>query len=174
MNRAFRADARKRSQAVACRQMWVLAISFGGVFGFATAVTADITRATVEPILRLDLPGHTGEVRALAFSADSRRLVSGGRDKVAMVWTLGDPLEQPEQAGGGVEPPSRPTRNIARRRLREQVLRWQVARGTRGAIQAIAVAAAPAAQAAARETENEPGSVVAVAGSGAMGSTGEI
>ncbi len=174
MNRAFRADARKRSQAVACRQMWVLAISFGGVFGFATAVTADITRATVEPILRLDLPGHTGEVRALAFSADSRRLVSGGRDKVAMVWTLGDPLEQPEPAGGGAEPPTRPTRNIARRRLREQVLRWQVARGTRGAIQAIAVSAAPAAQAAARETENEPGSVVAVAGSGAMGSTGEI
>ena len=121
-----------------------------------TCLRADVTREAADPILRLDLPGHTGEVRALAFAADSSQLVSGGRDKVAIVWTLdGNELD----AGGDQ---NRATRNIAMRRLKERSLRWQVARGTRGAIQAIAVSrgAAP--------------SLVAIAGSGAMGSTGEI
>ncbi|MFM9058169.1 MAG: hypothetical protein ACKOSQ_03410 [Planctomycetaceae bacterium] len=113
---------------------------------------ADVARETVEPILRLDLPGHTAEVRALAFLRGSTRLVSGGRDKVAMVW---NPAAGPGAAAGAL------TRDIGRRRTRERVVRWQVARGTRGAIQALAVA---------------PGArpVVAIAGSGAMGSTGEI
>jgi len=39
-----------------------------------------------DPVLRVDLPGHTAEVRALAFFPGSSRLVSGGRDKVAIVW----------------------------------------------------------------------------------------
>ena len=116
--------------------------------------SADVARQTVDPILRLDLPGHTGEVRALAFTADSSHLISGGRDKVAIVWTLDD-----EAQDGGDD---RLTRNIARRRLKERALRWQVARGSRGAIQALAVSPA-----------GEP-PVVAMAGSGAMGSTGEI
>jgi hypothetical protein len=113
---------------------------------------ADVVREAVEPILRLNLPGHTSEVRALAFLPGSSRLISGGRDKVAMVW---NPV-----AGGG-EPAGPVTRDIGRRRARELVLRWQVARGTRGAIQALAIAPGP-----------RP--VVAIGGSGAMGSTGEI
>jgi WD40 repeat protein len=51
-------------------------------------VRADVVRESSDPILRLDLPGHTGEVRALAFTPDSARLISGGRDKLAIVWTL--------------------------------------------------------------------------------------
>jgi WD40 repeat protein len=119
-------------------------------------VRADVVRESSDPILRLDLPGHTGEVRALAFTPDSARLISGGRDKLAIVWTLDtDDLDVDGDDG-------RATRNIARRRLKERALRWQVARGTRGAIQAVAV------------SPGEGKSVVAIAGSGAMGSTGEI
>jgi WD40 repeat protein len=116
---------------------------------FAAAVPcakADVERETPDPILRLDLPGHTAEVRSLAFLPDGR-LVSGGRDKVAMIWDT-------REAGAG-------TRDIARARIRDRVIRWQVARGTRGVIQAVAV------------SPDRP-AVVALGGSGAMGSTGEI
>lgn len=112
----------------------------------ATVVRADVERETPEPILRLDLPGHTAEVRSLAFLPDGR-LVSGGRDKVAMIWDTRD------TAAG--------TRDITRKRIRDRVIRWQVARGTRGVIQALAAS-----------SEKMP--VVAIGGSGAMGSTGEI
>ncbi len=133
------------------------------------SVRADVAREGTDPILRLDLPGHTSEVRALAFFSDSARLVSGGRDKVAMVWNLGGlavedrlPANADETNAPGAEPTERRlTRDIARRRLRESVVRWQIARGTRGAIQALAVSAG-----------ERP--IVALAGSGAMGSTGEI
>ena len=133
----------------------------------ASSARADVAREGTDPILRLDLPGHTAEIRALAFFSDSTRLVSGGRDKVAMVWNLGgqvvgDRLPADDASGAAAEPPDqRLTRDIARRRLRESVVRWQVARGTRGAIQALAVSAGESP-------------LVALAGSGAMGSTGEI
>jgi WD40 repeat protein/uncharacterized caspase-like protein len=129
-----------------------LAMSFGG----GPPARAEIVREEADPILRLDLPGHTGEVRALAFTPDGSRLVSGGRDKVAIAWTLDDEGAADDAADG-----DRLTRNIARRRLKERAYRWQVARGTRGAIQALAVSAGA-----------KP--LVAMAGSGAMGSTGEI
>ena len=134
---------------------WLLA-SAAGLVAWAADARADIERSGADPILRLDLPGHTGEVRALAFTADSARLISGGRDKVAIVWTL-DPRGVPAEGEDG-----RTSRNIARRRLKERAVRWQVARGTRGAIQALAVSGG-----------KERG-LVALAGSGAMGSTGEI
>jgi len=134
---------------------WLISAVVGIVVGGAAA-RADIERFTADPILRLDLPGHTGEVRALAFSADSSRLISGGRDKAAIVWTL-DPAALQD-----IDDTDRTSRNIARRRLKERALRWQVARGTRGAIQALAVSSGTAR------------GLVALAGSGAMGSTGEI
>ena len=114
----------------------------------AAVANGDIVREEMEPSLRLDLPGHTGEVRALAFFPDGERLVSGGRDKVAIVWSLKDAADAAGTAGRAA-------------RQRERALRWQVSRGTRGAIQALAVSAGA-----------EP--MVAIAGSGAMGSTGEI
>ncbi|MFM8953035.1 MAG: hypothetical protein ACKOOF_08260 [Planctomycetaceae bacterium] len=119
----------------------------------AGELAAAVVREDVsEPVLRIDRPGHTAEVRALAFFPGSSRLVSGGRDKVAIVWNPAGP--RPEAAVPG-------TRDVGRRRSLERVLRWQVARGTRGAIQALAVSRG-----------ERP--LVAVAGSGAMGSTGEI
>ena len=145
---------RAKSFGAASRQV-MLGISWLMLAGQMLVVQADVTREASEPILRLDVAGHTGEVRALAFSADSTRLFSGGRDKVAIVWKIA-----PEEADDGGEP--RLSRDIARRRLKSRVMRWQVARGTRGAIQALATS---------------PGNdtrVVALAGSGAMGSTGEI
>jgi WD40 repeat protein len=151
----------RRNRAIAA----ILAATLAGCgFLAGVAARADVVREGTDPILRLDLPGHTAEIRALAFFPDSTRLVSGGRDKLAMVWNLGgqavgDRLPGPAEADDAAE--QRLTRDIARRRLRESVLRWQIARGTRGAIQALAVSA-----------EERP--LVAVAGSGAMGSTGEI
>ena len=41
-----------------------------------------------EPWLRIDAKGHTGAVRALAFTPDSSRLCSGGLDKNVEVWNL--------------------------------------------------------------------------------------
>jgi len=133
----------------------VLGICWLMLAGQMPAVQADVTREASDPILRLDVAGHTGEVRALAFSADSTRLFSGGRDKVAIVWKIAR-----GEAENGVG--ERLSRDIARRRLKSRVMRWQVARGTRGAIQALATSAG-------NDTR-----VVALAGSGAMGSTGEI
>lgn len=130
----------------------VLVAALAAVVAASAPLRADVTRETVEPILRLDLAGHTSEVRAVAFFPGSSRLVSGGRDKVAMIW---NPAAERVEAAGTL------TRDIGRRRTRERVLRWQAARGTRGAIQAVAVSA-------------DPRPLVAVAGSGAMGSTGEI
>lgn len=45
------------------------------------------------------LPGHDGEVRSLAFSADGKHLVSGGSDNVIKIWDLTYPLNSaPTQA----------------------------------------------------------------------------
>jgi len=115
--------------------------------------TRDIVRDDSDPSLRLDLAGHTGDVLALAFFPDGTRLVSGGRDKVALVWSLADAAAA--APGTGV------MQTLERARLRERALRWQVQRATRGAIQALAVSA-----------DDAP--LVALAGNGAMGSTGEI
>lgn len=142
----------KGSAAGMSRLLLAAVFAAGPAVSWPVLAWAAIGREEVDPILRLDLAGHTGEVRALAFFPDGSRLVSGGRDKAAMVWNV---------AGGADVGDGRSTRAIGRRRLRETVLRWQVARGTRGAIQALAVVPGP-----------RP--LVAIGGSGAMGSTGEI
>ena len=100
-----------------------------------------------EPWLRLNTAGHTGTVEALAFTPDSRRLCSAGLDKVVQVWDL------TALRGGQF-------RNLRRDFLRERTLRWQVARGPRGGIYALATA----------PTDG----LLAMGGYGAMGSTGEI
>lgn len=137
------ADRTRRRFAPFSYLVFVLAL--GGV------ARGEIGRDVVDPVLRLDLPGHTSEVRALAFLPDGR-LVSGGRDKVAMIWSR--PAPRPAGAAAG-------TRAIGRVPSRAGVIRWQVARGTRGVIQALAVS-------------RGEGPLVALAGSGAMGSTGEL
>ncbi len=74
-----------------------------------------------DPILRINAGGHTGGVRALAFTRDSKRLCSAGLDKVIQVWNL--------------EAVTRDLRGIY---LRERTIRWQVARSLRGSIYATA------------------------------------
>lgn len=96
-----------------------------------------------EPLLRINVGGHTGAVRALAFTQDSTRLCSAGLDKDVQVWNL--------TAMG---------RDLKRVFLRERVIRWQVARGLRGSIYALAAAPSDG--------------LLAVGGYGAMGSLGEI
>jgi WD40 repeat protein len=50
------------------------------------------------------LKGHQAEILALAFSADGKRLVSGGRDKTVRVWNVasGEELYQLQGHGGTV------------------------------------------------------------------------
>jgi WD40 repeat protein len=95
-----------------------------------------------EPWLRIDSGGHTAAVRALAFTSDSSRLLSGGLDKNVEVWNMAA------------------LRDLRRVFLRERTIRWQVARGMRGSIYALATA------------PDAP--LVAIGGYGAMGSLGEI
>lgn len=93
------------------------------------------------PWLRLNLRGHTGPIRALTFAIDGERIVTAGDDKSLVAWTAA-----PDRGGG----PARWTY--------ERTVRWQIQRGTRGRIYALA--AAP--------------EVIALAGEGAMGGNGEI
>lgn len=92
------------------------------------------------PWLRLNRPGHTAPLRALAFSDDGRRLTTAGDDKTLVVW-------------GQTTTPAG-----AARWSYERTVRWQIQRGARGRIYALA--AAPQR--------------VALAGEGAMGGAGEI
>jgi WD40 repeat protein len=122
-----------------------------------------------EPWLRIDSGGHTAAVRALAFTSDSSRLCSGGLDKNVEVWNLAA------------------LRDLRRVFLRERTIRWQVARGLRGSIYALA--AAPRVKGdspISADHTNTPGpgqssaeigtvpELLAVGGYGAMGSLGEI
>ena len=96
-----------------------------------------------EPWLRINAGGHLAAVEGLAFTPDSQRLCSAGLDKVVQVWNL-----------------AAVTRDLRRTFLRERVIRWQVARGLRGSIYALAVSPSDG--------------LLAMGGYGAMGSLGEI
>lgn len=92
------------------------------------------------PWLRLSQNGPTGPVLALQFSYDSRMLLAGGSDKQLHGWTLA-------RAQGA-----------AARWMYDDAVRWQVQRGPRGEIHAIAA------------TRDQ----IAFAGIGAAALTGEI
>ena len=149
--------ARSGGTAASWRGTGILALAGLASIVFIAAVgRADVTRQLPEPVLRLDLPGHTAEIRTLAFAPGGKRLISAGRDKKALVWRI-----EPAAAAPADGVPRTLTRDIGRRRVLERDLRWQLGRATRGVIQALAAA---------------PGesSLVAIGGNGAMGSTGEI
>ncbi len=100
-------------------------------------------RRVRDPILRICAGGHSGTIKALAFTPDSRRLCSAGLDKNVAVWNL-----------------RAISRDLRRVFLRERTIRWQVGRGPRGSIQALASA---------------PGDgLLAFGGYGLMGGLGEI
>ncbi len=92
----------------------------------------------VRPWLRMAMEGHTGTVRALDLHRSGETLFSGGDDKDLHIWRRSDFAK---------------TNWIHRR-----VVRWQVNRGPRGRIYAIA----------------SQGNEVAIAGHGASGRLGEI
>ncbi|MCL4195834.1 MAG: hypothetical protein KJZ87_29120, partial [Thermoguttaceae bacterium] len=102
----------------------------------AVAIVAD-------PQLQVNTGGHTAAVRAVDFSPDSARLFTGGLDKTVQVWNL-----------------TAITRDLRVSVLRERTIRWQIGRGPRGSIHALAVAPSDG--------------LVAIGGYGAMGSSGEI
>ena len=93
------------------------------------------------PWLQLHLKGHVGRIRTLAFSGDSARLCSAGDDKRTFVWG-------PTSTKPGGRSKWRYQRSIP----------WQIQRGTRGRIYALATS----------------GDLLAIAGHGAEGRMGEI
>lgn len=104
--------------------MIVLAAAAGDAPVSTDATQRDIIRVRQrQPWLRINAGGHTGAVRGLAFTFDGTRLCSGGLDKVVQVWNL-----------------RALPRDVRRIYLRERTLRWQVARGLRGSIYAVAAA----------------------------------
>lgn len=76
------------------------------------------------PRLVLNTFGPNGQTRSIAFSRDSRRLYTGGRDKVVHVWEVG---WNDRVRGPGAD-----------RLTYVRPLRWEITRGTRGQIHAIA------------------------------------
>ena len=111
------------------------------------AVERDLLRVRPEdeslPWLVMNTGGHTASVQGLAFAPDGKRLYSAGLDKVANVWDVTSAV-----------------RALRRTFLLERTLRWQIGRGLRGAINALAVAS------------ND--GLVAIGGYGATGGLGEI
>lgn len=93
------------------------------------------------PWLRLQLKAHVGRVRALAFTADSRRLCSAGDDKTVLVW-------------GQTGAPGLPVSDWRYQRS----IYWQIQRGNKGRILALATS----------------GARLAIGGHGATGGAGEI
>jgi len=126
----------------------ILLCALGSLPGARGQGVEDPTR----PFLQLNLPGHTASVKALAFvsepQGESQFLCSGGLDKVVQVWNMAKARDigiSPLRAGA---------------LLHERTIRWQVGRGPRGSI--FALAASPRQR------------LLALAGYGAMGGTGEI
>jgi WD40 repeat protein len=92
------------------------------------------------PWLRLNLRGHTANIRSIVFADDGNLLCSAGEDKSVQVWEK--PPLKPSEFGW----------------LHRRTIRWQIQRGNRGRIYALASSAKR----------------LAMAGEGAMGSLGEI
>ncbi len=128
------------------------AISIAAVVLFTLARlghTAD-TPLAGQAEVSINFEGHTGPVRAIAFTPDSELLCTAGMDKVVHVWRLPPRKFAPARA-----------KAILRQRWGDQkTLRWEIARGLRGSIYALAI---------------HPGSGrLAMAGYGSRGGTGEI
>ncbi len=104
-----------------------------------------------DPILCVNTLGHTAGVRALVFSADSKRLYSAGMDKVVQVWSFPDfPRAFPPATKGAFVEPWR----------KDVPIRWEIARGLRGCIYCLAM--------------HPRDEVLAIGGYGARGTAGEI
>ncbi len=85
-------------------------------------VVQQVDNAQQPPWLALNVPGHTADVRAIAFTPDSKRLCTAGLDKLVQVWNT-----------------SAAVRDLQRSWLLERSIRWQVGRGLRGSIYSLAV-----------------------------------
>lgn len=85
----------------------------------------EVTNQEDRPRLVLNTGGPIGVVWTLAFSPDSQRIYSGGFDKSVQVWGLHEQRSIRRTAGN--------TATLM------QTLRWEIARGVRGVVYAVAV-----------------------------------
>ncbi len=81
----------------------------------------DLLADNNRPILKLQLGGPTAPIRALQFSADSRQIFAGGDDKVLHVWAQQENGRQGDFSWNW-----------------QQAVNWQIYRGLRGSVHAIA------------------------------------
>ena len=95
---------------------WGVSLSLAVLLCLTTVTSGQEKGGT--PRLLLNTGGPVAPVRCLAFTADSNLLFSAGDDKSCRVWKIGED-------GSGVL---------------QQQLRWEIARGHRGAIHTMAVA----------------------------------
>jgi WD40 repeat protein len=75
------------------------------------------------PWLRIEAKGPTAPIRALAFTPDSQRIISGGQDKALTIWRNTPDAFRANQKEWGFE----------------RTIHWPIQRGHRGQIQTIAV-----------------------------------
>lgn len=99
------------------------------------------------PLLSLSARGPTATVRTLGFSSDSSRIYAGGLDKLVHAWDVTVPARSV-------------LRTAANRGVYVQSLRWEIGRGPRGSV--YAVAASPVDRR------------VAIAGYGARDASGDV
>jgi len=131
------------------------AVIFGTAWGGALLCCAGLVVAQDEtpiPHVAVNIDGHTAPVRAVAFSRDGQYLYTAGMDKVVQAWRL--PGAPGARRGVLVEEVADHAWSLTR------TIRWEVGRGLRGCI--YAMAASPA------------GDRLAIAGYGNRGATGEI
>lgn len=124
-------------------------------FGISLAILALPCRGQEgdrSPHLCIDTGGHTAPIQALAFTADSQYVCSAGLDKAVRVWGV-SALTAP---GSGDR-----ARSIIREEDEREVslLRWEVGRGQRGNIHALAIS---------------PTGQLVIGGFGARGTLGDL
>jgi WD40 repeat protein len=100
---AFSADDARVFTASRDSTVKVWDVSRDGLAFFAPDAGGDSPRAAVKGVDLLTLSGHEREITSLAISADGRKVLTGSRDRTAIIWSAMEwpRAPQPRAAHGG-------------------------------------------------------------------------